>query len=126
VNTNESTSSPAQLINFDQLQSACDGDRDLMKELMDMYFGQADQIMAGLHKALQNASIAEVNHLSHKLAGSSLACGLSGIVPPLRRMEHGAKEGHLNGAEASMAEAVALLELLRQAVQDHLRQVQGS
>jgi two-component system sensor histidine kinase/response regulator len=123
VNTNDSTSNTAPLIDFDQLDSACDGDVGLKRELMGMYFGQADQIMAGLRKALDAASIDDVNHLSHKLAGSSLACGLSVIVPSLRRMEHGAKEGHLNGAEASMAEAVAALAALRQAVQEHLSQL---
>jgi HPt (histidine-containing phosphotransfer) domain-containing protein len=97
-----------------------------MRELMEMYFGQADQIMAGLHKAVAAGAVSEVDHLAHKLAGSSLACGLSAIVPPLRSMEHGAKAGHLDGAEASMAEAVTALELLRRAVQDHLRQYQSS
>jgi HPt (histidine-containing phosphotransfer) domain-containing protein len=113
------------LIDFDQLQSACGGDAALMRELMDMYFGQADQIMVGLRQAIQTGAVAEVNHLAHKLAGSSLACGLSAIVPSLRRMEQGAKAGRLDGAEASLAEAVASLELLRHAVQDHLRQFQG-
>jgi HPt (histidine-containing phosphotransfer) domain-containing protein len=114
------------LIDFDQLQSACGGDAALMRELMDMYFGQADQIMLGLRQAIQTGAVNDVNHLAHKLAGSSLACGLSAIVPSLRRMEHGAKAGHLDGAEASMAEAVMSLELLRQAVQDYLRQFQST
>ena len=113
------------MIDFDQLNSACDGDASLMRELMDMYFGQADQIMLGLHKAIQTGAVTEVDHLAHKLSGSSLACGLSAIVPSLRQMEHGAKAGHLNGAEASMAEAVTALELLRRAVQDYLRQNQS-
>jgi HPt (histidine-containing phosphotransfer) domain-containing protein len=125
MNSNNPTSNPAPLIDFDQLQSACDGDAALMRELMDMYFGQADQIMRDLQKAVPAGAVDDVNHLAHKLAGSSLACGLSAIVPALRRVEHGAKEGHLNGAEASMAEAVTTLELLRQAVQDHLRQLPG-
>jgi HPt (histidine-containing phosphotransfer) domain-containing protein len=122
MNSSDPPSNPAPLIDFDQLQSACDGDAVLLRELMGMYFGQADQIMTGLRQAIQTGAIADVNHLAHKLAGSSLACGLSAIVPSLRRMEYGAKAGHLNGAEASMAEAVTSLELLRQAVQDHLRQ----
>ena len=113
------------MIDFDQLQSACGGDADLMRELMDMYFGQADQIMPGLRQAIQTGAVADVNHLAHKLAGSSLACGLSAIVPPLRQMEQGAKQGNLDGAEAAMAEAIKSLELLRQAVQDHLRQLKS-
>ena len=92
---------------------------------MDLYFGQADQIMPGLHQAIKAGAVDDVDHLAHKLAGSSLACGMSAIVPSLRRMEIGAKAGHLDGAEASMAEAVEALEKLRQAVQEHLRQPQS-
>jgi len=108
------------MIDFDQLKAACDGDGALMRELMDMYFGQADQIMAGLRAAVQNGSVADVNHLAHKLAGSSLACGLSAIVPPLRKMEHGAKAGHLDGARVLLSEAAKALEQLRGAVQAFL------
>lgn len=117
----ESPSNSTSLIDFDQLNSACDGDTVLLRELMEMYFGQADQIMPGLHEAVHTGAVAEVDYLAHKLAGSSLACGLSAIVPPLRQMEYGAKAGHLDGAEAAMAEAVTALELLRRAVQDYLR-----
>jgi HPt (histidine-containing phosphotransfer) domain-containing protein len=125
LNSSDPSPNPDPLIDFDQLESACGGDNALKRELMDMYFGQADQIMAGLRQALQSGAIADVNHLAHKLAGSSLACGLSAIVPSLRRMEMGAKAGHLDGAEVSMAEAITSLELLRHAVQDHLRQFQN-
>jgi HPt (histidine-containing phosphotransfer) domain-containing protein len=113
------------LIDFDQLHSACDGDAGLMRELMNMYFGQADQIMLGLRQAIQTGTVVDVDRLAHKLAGSSLACGLSAIVPSLRQMESGAKAGHLNGAEVSMSEATTALELLRRAVQDYLRQYQS-
>jgi HPt (histidine-containing phosphotransfer) domain-containing protein len=124
LNSSEPPSNPAPLIDFEQLRSACDNDAGLMRELMDLYFGQADQIMPGLHQAIKNSAIDDVDHLAHKLAGSSLACGMSAIVPSLRRMEMGAKDGHLNGAEASMAEAVVALEQLRHAVQEHLRRPQ--
>lgn len=109
------------MIDYDQLQSACDGDVGLMRELMDLYFGQADQIMPKLQQAVQTGAVDDVDHLSHKLAGSSLACGMSAIVPPLRKMELGAKGGSLDGADACVVEAAATLEKLRQAVQEHIR-----
>ncbi len=125
MNTTDPQSKSAPLIDFNQLHSACDGDEALMRELIDMYFTQADQIMAGLKKAVPERDIANVDHLSHKLAGSSLACGFSAIVPPLRRMEMVAKAGRLDGAEDSLAETVSTLELLRAAVQEYLRQGQS-
>lgn len=119
MNANDTTIAPP-LIDFEQLDGACGGDAELKKELLDMYFGQADTIMAGLKTAVAGRSIPDVNHLSHKLAGSSLACGLMAIVPALRVMEHAAKEGHLNGAEPALEEAVKYLELTRQAVKEHI------
>jgi CheY-like chemotaxis protein len=92
-------------VDLEQLQSACDGDAGLMRELMDLYFGQADQIMAGLGKAIAAGDVREVDHLSHKLAGSSLACGMSALVPALRQLEHNAKAGHLQGAPDWFAQA---------------------
>lgn len=122
----KTSASSGSLIDFEQLQSACDGDHALLRELMDMYFRQADEIMAGLQKAVQERAVDEVNGLAHKLAGSSLACGLSAIVPPLRHMEINAQAGHLDGAEAAVAEAAAALETLRAAVRDYLKTLPSS
>ena len=69
-----------------------------MRELMGLYFQQAGEILGGLEKAIDGNAVGDVNHLSHKLAGSSLACGISAVVPSLRRLETGAKAGHLIGA----------------------------
>ena len=99
MNTTDTTTHRAPLIDFDNSNPPATATPNLMRELMDMYFGQADEIMAGLKKAVRRAIVPDVDHLAHKLAGSSLACGMSAIVPPLRQMETGAKAGHLDGAE---------------------------
>jgi HPt (histidine-containing phosphotransfer) domain-containing protein len=111
---------PKPLVDLEQLQSACDGDAQLLRDLMHLYFEQADQIMAGLGKAIEEGDVAEVDHFAHKLAGSSLACGLSGPVLALRHLEHNAKDGHLRGAPESFVEAGVQLEAVRQYVQDYL------
>jgi HPt (histidine-containing phosphotransfer) domain-containing protein len=107
-------------VDFDQLQSACDGDVVLMRELVDMYFNQADEIMAGLKKAIDDNAVAQVDHLSHKLAGSSLACGFSAVVPSLRQLEHNAKAGHINGGPQWFAQAATQLEVVRNKIRDYL------
>jgi hypothetical protein len=91
-----------------------------MRELVDLYFGQADQIMAGLAKGIAAGDIGEVDHLSHKLAGSSLACGMSAPLPSLRQLEHNAKAGHLQGAQEWFAQASVQLEAVRQFMHEHL------
>jgi HPt (histidine-containing phosphotransfer) domain-containing protein len=113
---------PKSLVDLEQLRSACDGDAQLMRDLMDLYFKQADQIMAGMGQAIQAGDVAEVDHLSHKLAGSSLACGMSALVPALRQLEHNAKAGHLQGAPDWFAEVAVQLEAVRQYMHDYLHQ----
>jgi HPt (histidine-containing phosphotransfer) domain-containing protein len=108
------------LVDLEQLQSACDGDAELMRELMDLYFGQADQIMAALGRGIAASDVREVDHLSHKLAGSSLACGMSALLPPLRQLELNAKAGHLQGAPDLFAQAGAQLEAVRRFMNDRL------
>jgi HPt (histidine-containing phosphotransfer) domain-containing protein len=121
LNTPDSDRGAAKpLVDLEQLQSACDGDLGLMRELMDLYFGQADQIMAGLGKGIAAGDVREVDHLSHKLAGSSLACGMAALLPPLRQLELNAKAGHLQGAPDLFAQVGVQLEAVRRFMHDHL------
>jgi HPt (histidine-containing phosphotransfer) domain-containing protein len=121
VNISHSDSGAAKpLVDLEQLQSACDGNAELMRELMDLYFKQADEIMAGLGKGIAAGDVGEVDHLSHKLAGSSLACGMSALLPALRQLERNAKAGHLQGAPDWFAQVGLQLEAVRQFMRDHL------
>jgi two-component system, sensor histidine kinase and response regulator len=110
------------LVDLEQLQSACDGNDGLMRELLGLYFGQADQIMAALGQAITAGDVKEVDHLAHKLAGSSLACGMSALVPALRQLEHNAKGGHLQGAPDWFAQVGVQLEAVRHYMHDYLGQ----
>jgi HPt (histidine-containing phosphotransfer) domain-containing protein len=112
----------APAVDFDQLQSACDGDPAMMRELMDMYFQQADDIMVRLEQAIKGNVVGEVNHLAHKLAGSSLACGMSAVVPSLRQLEGNAKAGHLIAAAELLADVTTQMKVIRGLVQNYLVQ----
>jgi HPt (histidine-containing phosphotransfer) domain-containing protein len=110
------------LVDMEQLQSACDGDLQLLQDLMGLYFGQAAEIMTGLGQAIQDGDVAQVDHFSHKLAGSSLACGMSALVPALRQLEHNAKAGHLQGAPDWFTQVGVQLEAVRRFMDDYLHQ----
>jgi HPt (histidine-containing phosphotransfer) domain-containing protein len=119
-NTEPENSGATRMVDFDQLKSACDGDAIVMRELVDLYFQQAAEILAGLERAISGNAVGDVDHLSHKLAGSSLACGMSAVVPSLRQMEGGAKAGHLNGARELLADVNAKMKVIRTRVEDYL------
>ena len=110
------------VVDLEQFRSTCDGDARLLRDLMDLYFRQADQIMIGLGKAVEAGDVAEVDHFSHKLAGSSLACGMSAPVAALRQLERNAKAGHVQGAPDWFAQVQVQLEAVRQFMQDYFSQ----
>ena len=110
-------------MDFDQLNAACDGNTDIMRELVDMYFHQAAEILPALEKAIAERSVAQVDHFAHKLAGSSLACGFLTVTPPLRQLEHNAKSGHLEGASDFFKQVSTQVENVRRHVRDYLNQV---
>jgi HPt (histidine-containing phosphotransfer) domain-containing protein len=123
VNASDSGGAAATpLVDLEQLQSACDGNKALMRELLDLYFGQADGIMKGLGQAITAGDVGQVDHLAHKLAGSSLACGMSALVPALRQLEHNAKGGHLQGAPDWFAQVGVQLEAVRRYMHDYMGQ----
>ena len=109
-------------VDFEQLRSAAGDDPVFLKELADLYFAQAGEIMPALSAALEKRSAAEVNSLAHRLVGASLACGMTAMVGPLRELEKRGRGGDLNGADAFMARAAANLEIVRAAMQAYLRQ----
>jgi HPt (histidine-containing phosphotransfer) domain-containing protein len=107
-------------VDFDQLVSAASDDPEILLELVKLYFDQAKEIMEGLTEALQKQSARDVDYLAHKLAGASLACGMTAVVAPIRGLEINARKGDLTGAEALLAESVSRLELVRVTVEEYV------
>jgi len=105
--------SDESLVDFEQLKTASADDRELVLQLIDLYFGQADEVMLSLEAAIKANSAADVNHLAHKLVGASLACGMNAMVPPLRRLESGGKQGQLADAPEIYVQVARYLQLTR-------------
>ena len=89
-------------VDLSALRDLADDDPVQLRELIDTYLAQADELMTGLRGALKAGSATEAKRLAHKLLGSSAACGMIGILAPLRAIEH-------SGAEADKQEASAAL-----------------
>jgi HPt (histidine-containing phosphotransfer) domain-containing protein len=97
-------------------------DPKVLRELVDLYFAQATDLMNGLHAAINSGSAKDVDHFAHKLVGASLACGMSAMVLPLRELEQRGKEGRLDDAEALFDRASRHLELTRNKVGTYISQ----
>ena len=93
---------------------------DGFRELIDMYLVQADEILEGLQMAIAGGSAKEVNHLAHKLAGSSAVCGVKALVAPLRELEKRGRAGDLEGADELFRRITDQLELSRHLLAEYL------
>jgi HPt (histidine-containing phosphotransfer) domain-containing protein len=107
-------------VDFEQLQAASSDDPQVLQELVNLYFEQADSVMAQLVRAVQTKSAKDVDYLAHKLVGASLACGMSSMVAPLRELEQRARKGDLEKAEELRTLAASRLEEVRAAVNEFI------
>ena len=110
------------LIDLERLEAVSNEDPKVLRELVDLYFAQATDLMNGLHAAINSGSAKDVDHFAHKLVGASLACGMSAMVLPLRELEQRGKEGRLDDAEALFDRASRHLELTRNKVGTYISQ----
>jgi PAS domain S-box-containing protein len=113
------------LVDLERLEAAANEDPKMLKELVELYFAQASDLMNGLRAAINSGSAKDVDHFAHKLVGASLACGMSAMVLPLRELEKRGKEGRLDDADALFERASRHLEMTRHKVGTYVRQYQS-
>lgn len=102
------------------LDETFDTDEEGLHELLDMYWAQAEQTIPELHKAIQAGDAKSVDHLAHKLAGSSGVCGVKAMVGPLRTLEMRGRAGDLSDADSLIASLTECLESCRRLVDEYL------
>jgi HPt (histidine-containing phosphotransfer) domain-containing protein len=91
-----------------------------LRELLDMYLEQADEILQGLQMAISGGSAADVDHLAHKLAGSSAVCGVKGMIAPLRELEKSGRTGDLENADELFLRNTDQLAVSRRLLAEYL------
>lgn len=102
------------------------GDPKRLKELLDLYFNQAEQLIKNLEAAIANGSAKDVNSIAHKFCGASSSCGIMGIVPPLRELEWRAKEGNLSNAPEMFAQVKRQYERTTEFLNSHMESLKNS
>ncbi len=108
-------------VDLERLREMSSDDPHIQDELIALYLQQADELMPGLHAALQAKAGGEVERLAHKLGGASSTCGMTGIVSSLRELERLGRVGQLPEDDELFTEASRQLRRVRNflAAQDH-------
>ena len=100
-------------VDMERLREISEGNAGRSQELIGLYLLQADGWMGELEAAIKVGATKEVNHLAHKLAGSSVSCGMRAIVGPLRELEQRSRQGRLSDAGRLFSEVQGRLESIR-------------
>ena len=90
---------PDLVVNTERLQEVTSLEVDEVRALMDLYFSQAEECIPRLQQSVSSGDLADATRTAHKLAGSSLSCGLDRIGQLFRFLERACIEE--NQAKAS-------------------------
>jgi PAS domain S-box-containing protein len=71
---------------------------DFLKDLIEIYFDDADELLATLRKAIATLDIKALEYAAHRLKGSSGNLGAMTLVGLLQKLEDAAEEGRLEQA----------------------------
>ncbi len=100
-------------VDQERLSEIADGDAATIRELVDLYLSQADELLPQIEAAVSSEAASDLRQLAHKLAGASATCGMAAIVPALRQLEQMGAQGHLGEAAAACQECRRQLDRIR-------------
>jgi PAS domain S-box-containing protein len=109
----------APLVDMTLLADASGHDGARMRDLIGLYSRQMAEQVPLLGAAIAAGAAGEVRRIAHRCAGSSASCGVLGVVPPLRELEHMGKERRLADAPRVFAELEHRLGMVRERLRLH-------
>ncbi len=102
--TNPASTQPpeeAPPVDIDKLTDLAGGE-DGLGELVELYLTQTAGQIEIIRTANAEGKASEVRRVAHSAAGANATCGMEGVVPPLRALEHMGEIGNLDGATAEI------------------------
>jgi CheY-like chemotaxis protein/HPt (histidine-containing phosphotransfer) domain-containing protein len=91
-------------VDIKRLVNLTRGEPKKLRIFIGLYLEETEKHLQNLALALEKRETAQVEYLAHKCAGSSLTCGVTEIVPPLRELERQGRAGALGQTEPLFAQ----------------------
>lgn len=101
-------------VNIRRLERATFGDVEKMREIIDLYLSQSEELSERIKEAIHSGVCEELEFAAHKFAGVSANCGIDSVVKPLRELERLGREGQMSGANALLQSVVERMRDVRQ------------
>ena len=103
------TDSPAPAespIDMERLTELAGGDKDMLRELVELFFKQTAKQLEQLETAIGENKAEEVRHLAHSCKGASATMGMAPLAAIFFELEKMGRAGSLDGAAPSLAGAL--------------------
>jgi HPt (histidine-containing phosphotransfer) domain-containing protein len=100
-----SQTAAAPPVDLELLSGAACGDRQMMKELAEIYLSQTAKDLERLREAVKSGDSRAVERIAHSCVGGSATCGMTAVVEPLRDLERMGEVGDLALAETACRRA---------------------
>lgn len=113
-------------VDWDRLTDFAGGDPNALQELASLYLRQTREQLAQMEQALGQGAAEPLARLAHSCLGASATCGMTAIVPALRRLEALSKAGDLVAAREALARVRAEFARIEDAVQTRLHPAASS
>ena len=95
----------APAVDMNRLLEMVDDDPGELRHIVNMYLSESQQVMSELRASIQAGDWDQTERLAHRLAGTSVTCGMAAMARPLRDLEISAKAGRWSKNQALFLEA---------------------
>ncbi|HEY0791309.1 MAG TPA: Hpt domain-containing protein [Chthoniobacterales bacterium] len=108
-----STTRDVSPVDLPRLLEVSDDDPEQLREMVDLFLDESQNLMQKLGTAIRNGAAPEVEQVAHQFKGASSSCGMTAVVPALQGLERMGKSGQLNGAAQAYAQTGEGLEQIK-------------
>ena len=103
-------------LDFNVLEEATGGDRDLMRELAGLYLSDADLQIRAIEDAVTTRDLERVRRIAHNLVIASESVGAQGAAEAFRALEDTARDGRADAVETAVARGHDEFERVKRSV----------
>ncbi len=95
----------AAAVDMDRLNEMAGGDKDMLRELVDLFNKQTTKQLTQLESAVREKKAEEVRHLAHSCKGASATMGMAPLAAIFFELEKMGRAAVLDGAEKFVTDA---------------------
>jgi signal transduction histidine kinase/CheY-like chemotaxis protein/HPt (histidine-containing phosphotransfer) domain-containing protein len=115
--------SSKDLVNFDYLNNMSDGNKEFIREMIEMYKKDAPEILNRIQIAIESSDFDDLAKAAHKLKSPSAMMGMTVLAKKLSDIEQKAIKKSSNGLSTDLSELSSLIDQVIIEIESHFELV---